>query len=179
MGFLDVLSELKKPLEAVNMRVSTPLTGAGEGDNGALTKVTAPNNDPSFLVSADLKNSEKNDHETIKTQSENIEPSINAHEPESTHVTADQNINKRILSDVLGVHIWLVPDESQVAALRNERITEAIFTQDERLKLRGVTPEHLKAVHAAKLIFDGAKVVSSSPRRADRPVTAVINTSGA
>lgn len=66
-----------------------------------------------------------------------------------------------IHSALLESHLWLVPDDRAADSLMAAGdVTCPIYTAQEIPKLKGLPIEALKAVHAVKAAFDGARIVS-------------------
>ncbi len=63
-------------------------------------------------------------------------------------------VYSRILDDVL----LIVADDQEAAALRTEGATKPIYRQEEIPRLKGLSPESLKAIHSIKRVFPEAKV---------------------
>lgn len=64
----------------------------------------------------------------------------------------------RIFSEALGDHLWIITDENEAEVLRTSGVLEAIYTEDEIRKLRGMPKAMLKTVHKAKTIFPSSTV---------------------
>ncbi len=66
----------------------------------------------------------------------------------------------RIYSRVLECHLWVVADEKELETMREEGISEPIYTQGdiEKMKEKGLTREGLKAIHEVKKVFDRSRV---------------------
>lgn len=71
----------------------------------------------------------------------------------------------KMWSEVLQCFLWVVPDRDEAKALRDSGALDVVYTHDEIRALKGSTPEHLRAVHAARLEFPDSTVIDSRPRR--------------
>ncbi|MBF0556057.1 MAG: hypothetical protein HQK96_16150 [Nitrospirae bacterium] len=72
-----------------------------------------------------------------------------------------RSVAVKVWSEMLQCFLWVVPDRDDVKALRGNGATEAIYAHGEVMALKGSTPEHLKAVHAAKAVFTEGLVKDS------------------
>ncbi len=68
------------------------------------------------------------------------------------------NVAYKIYSNILQAFLWVVDTDEDMWALRNEGVTEPIYTSDEVRKLKGISKEGLKRVHKVKEVFEGSKV---------------------
>ena len=67
----------------------------------------------------------------------------------------------KLYSDVLGAFLWVAPDESSARHLRD--VAEPIYTADEVRKLKGLSPDGLRAIHRVKIEFKESRVDSVEP----------------
>ena len=68
-------------------------------------------------------------------------------------------VSYRVYSEILEAFLWVVADYEDIKALRtSQKVTEAIYTEDEIRKLKGLDREGLKAIHTVKEIFENSKV---------------------
>lgn len=70
-----------------------------------------------------------------------------------------ERVAYRVFSEALQAFLWIVDtDEGRKALQTSEKVTEAIYTADEVRNLKGVDRDGLKAIQAAKEVFQDSKV---------------------
>ncbi len=68
----------------------------------------------------------------------------------------------RIYSSLFDDYLWHVPDDrAAVALMASGDIDDPIYTAAEVQRLKGLSKEALRAVHATKTAFPGSKVVDT------------------
>ncbi|MDA8086633.1 MAG: hypothetical protein M0Z75_08035 [Nitrospiraceae bacterium] len=73
-------------------------------------------------------------------------------------VIPTNNVAYKIYSNILQAFLWVVDTDEDMWAMRNEGVTEPVYTADEVRKLKGISKEGLKRVHKVKEVFEGSKV---------------------
>ncbi|MBF0517107.1 MAG: hypothetical protein HQK97_08315 [Nitrospirae bacterium] len=74
---------------------------------------------------------------------------------------APHSVAVKVWSEVLQCFLWVVPDRGDVKAIRDSGVSGAIYAHGEVKALKGSAPEHLRAVHAAKVVFTDGMVKDS------------------
>jgi hypothetical protein len=64
----------------------------------------------------------------------------------------------KVWSKPLGCHLWIVADNEDMHSLRSQGVSEAIYTDGEIKKLKGLGKDSLKEIHKFKEVFKGSKV---------------------
>jgi len=76
-------------------------------------------------------------------------------------ITPTENVAYRLYSDVLGAFLWVAPDESSTQGLGD--VAEPVYIADEVRKLKGLSPDGLRAIHRVKIEFKESRVESVEP----------------
>jgi hypothetical protein len=74
-------------------------------------------------------------------------------------ITPAEKAIYRIYSNILEDYLWVVETERDGGFLRKRGETGAVYTFDECQRLQGKDPQHLRAVHSVKKIFENSEVV--------------------
>lgn len=98
------------------------------------------------------KKVEAGDTFTIKND-DAIKPLI-----EAGKITPIEKVSYKIYSELLGCCLWVVTDEKDMKTLRNEGITEPIYTHREITELKKLPKGDIKEIHKVKQVFPDAKV---------------------
>lgn len=69
-------------------------------------------------------------------------------------ISPAERLTVKIYSEILGAHLFVVETNQDMQTLRAQDVTEPIYTGEEIRKLKGSTPEHLKAIHKVKEVFE-------------------------
>ena len=71
----------------------------------------------------------------------------------------DRKVAVKVYSEVLGCHLWVTTNtDEDMHTLRNQGVTEAIYSRDEVDKLKGISKDSLKAIHKIKEVFEKSRV---------------------
>ena len=81
-------------------------------------------------------------------------------EDTTTPIGLDEVVAVKAHSTVLDATVWLVKDARTLDEHPDIKASGlAIYFYDELATLDGKSPEHLRAAHAAKVVFPGSKVI--------------------
>ncbi len=73
-------------------------------------------------------------------------------------ITPVVKVAYRIYSEILQAYLWIAETDEDRHSLKSQGISESIYTSNEMWKLKGVSKEHLKAVHEVKTVFKDSKI---------------------
>jgi hypothetical protein len=68
----------------------------------------------------------------------------------------------KIYSKILDCYLWIVETDQDMNSLRDQGVTEAIYTNDEVKELQKLSREDLKAIHEVKETFKHSKIEAVS-----------------
>ena len=68
-------------------------------------------------------------------------------------ITPIEKIAYKVYSEVLQAHLWVVDTDQDMHTLRNQGITEAIYTGKEIEELKKLPKEDLQEIHKIKDVF--------------------------
>jgi hypothetical protein len=73
-------------------------------------------------------------------------------------ITPLEMVAYKVYSEALECNLWVVDTDKDMHTLREQGIKTPVYLIAECKKLKGVSREHLKAVHEVKKVFEGATV---------------------
>jgi hypothetical protein len=68
-------------------------------------------------------------------------------------ITSVEKAAYKVYSELLQAYLWVADSDEDMKTLRDEGITEAIYTADEIRKLKGMSKDYLREIHKVKAVF--------------------------
>lgn len=73
-------------------------------------------------------------------------------------ITPIERVMYKVYSELLGGYLWIVDTDKDMHSLRSQGVSEAIYTEDEIRKLKGISKSSLKEIYKFKEVFEKSKV---------------------
>jgi hypothetical protein len=64
----------------------------------------------------------------------------------------------KIYSEILDHFLWVLQDSSGIDDLISQGVNDAVYTYAEIRKLKGISPDNLRKIHEAKIIFPMSQI---------------------
>ena len=83
-------------------------------------------------------------------------------------ITPIDKVAYKVYSEILQAHLLVVETDQDMHSLRSQGITEAIYTEDEIKKLKGLSKDSLKEIHKVKETFEKSKIMEVTKNETEK-----------